>query len=603
MKIWTALFLAAVCLGGCRLNPDCFRSDECNQGFVCVDRVCVGGTADAEVDGGTPDASDAGDAGDAGDANDAGDADADVPDADGLDTGPADVDDSDSGPRDVGEDDAGPADTGTHTGCRGATVVGNPLPDGRSVLPVSERNLLLLHFDDPNDLGHNAAGLAAANITCDGCTAGACEVYDGFMSGGTLTYEFDAVTPLFVAESLHHLEAWVRWNGNPGCFVRTQTETAGLFGWSLCVDTNGEIAPAQPLTSTLVNSTLVQGRWHHVDIFYDDTNSFVWIDGVQDGGQYTTSQSTSRLMIDSIVVTSSVVEIDELHLSTTLSPQYLTSRIQPRVCSAYQGANDTLFVAGDTLERPQQLQGTGDFPRLATDLLSVVYVHCSPDCSLIEEDIATGATATIATGLQPGLPAAIDARGHYHYVLANQPTIMVRQTPNFTDTLDLTQPITAFDVGWVDGPFGRAPAALVATSDPQGAPRIQVVDFDTTTAALSATVPWDGVAGEEVIRLSVFGVDPSRPSFSTDYEGHWTATVRRISGGSDYLIFGNRNRCSPSCATADPASTIDPAQTPSRYVTGFDMTGRFIIDSFGPLLLIPQPSPNSQLDLHWTYDD
>jgi hypothetical protein len=51
-------FMIVVCLAGaaCRLNPECFGSNECASGFVCRSEVCVPAEPAPNADGGTPEA-------------------------------------------------------------------------------------------------------------------------------------------------------------------------------------------------------------------------------------------------------------------------------------------------------------------------------------------------------------------------------------------------------------------------------------------------------------------------------------------------------------------------------------------------------------------
>src|SRR5262245_54472075 len=127
MKVRLSLLL--VCFASaCRLNPECFGSDECPSGQVCRSGSCTAaGSADAAaadasgVDAALADAAGA----------DAGDA-AAAADAAGADAGPS----PDTGPRDLGVDEAG---------C--------PTPSGEFGYPLEDEQAefgdrLLFHFDE-----------------------------------------------------------------------------------------------------------------------------------------------------------------------------------------------------------------------------------------------------------------------------------------------------------------------------------------------------------------------------------------------------------------------------------------------------------------------
>ncbi len=430
------LWLAAIALLGsaCRINPSCFRDDECATTAQCIERICVvrdagpvspdGGGSDAEV----PDAG---------------------PEPDGgltPDTGPEP--DSGSTP------DAGPILDGGPTNDGGMECTpqpGLPLDDDQAAFD----DVLLMHFDEvpAAALGLNAAtGDTFSLVTSPAPEPGVCGAYNN-------AYHFDETPLIYEAQfsrerlAYYSFEAWVRpTKTKKGCILQTYS-TDQLVEFTLCLDE--QLRPFVDIPNPVYGTPLALNQWTHLALLRTDDELRV-ATILQDGVITSTRSMTDARRFDAtqVVIGGQLFaksewnfegDIDEVRLSLRALQLDDLSANRPETLMVWE-RDGAIWLANENGFGAREVIPDGRKPRLAPNLSSILYTHCSPPpaasvCDVSSYDVGSAISTqrTIRGTIDPDVPTAFDSTGDYFYFVETRPSCGADIYRSLTNSPDPTQ--------------------------------------------------------------------------------------------------------------------------------------------------------------------
>jgi hypothetical protein len=518
---WAWVAVLAV-TSGCRLNPECFKDDECAAGAVCVDLVCEGPDAAVGPDGGD----------DAGATRDGG-----VERDGGPDGGP----------------DAGDG------GCPQVVTDGGPLDDEQEAF----LDVFLLHLDDAPAtplLAPSTHG-GGGGARCDeasGCpTAGVCGVFGrAFRFGGAPLVMRD---PVFfrTANSTYTLEAWVRHTGtSTGCVVHSADDQSNPTELSLCVDPQGRPFVDHPPYPK--GAPRPSGAWQHIAVLREGLGELrILQDGLQTGGG--TLTGVTDFITDQIFIGGDPVpgrgwgfegDLDELRLNQRLLlPEQELSVTRPEAYLVWEVASQ-VFIANPNGFGARLLVADARLPRLAPDLSEVAFTRCNVGCETWRVDRRTGQVRQVNTNstIQDyNVPVAYSPSGAHIYFVEREgacDTNIVRAPlqsggPRFIRRLT-GRHIIGFDVGIIDDGAGGTDDVLVFTTEGCEATPVRrierLVDPDAVTQNPVETV---FTATSSTVRYGAIRLAPDDPGAYFTVEESFTVpdgrTFRRARIGQALL--------------------------------------------------------------------
>lgn len=341
------LFLAS----GCRLNAECFGSDECSDGRVCRAGACV--LADSTSDAGL----DAGDVGSAGD-----DAALDASVDSGLDAGL----------------DGGAAPDGG-----GCTVQrGRQLADHQHLF---DEDRLLLHFEDQLPLAAAALDTSAPSTLSPSCIGATCPASDCGAYG--LGARFDGLDDVLLVEgttyfyrddSRYFLEAWI--NLDPartarGCIFEYLDASDQPTELGFCVEPDGALS--LNATPRIISTIVPAQEWHHVAVLRspDDDTFFFYVDGAQ--VDTATRAIQGGATGGSLRIGAGFAGVlDEVRLSQRLlTPGYDFSISQTERALLYERERD-VWISGGRGQAPRFLLARAARPKWSNDGSELAYLRC-----------------------------------------------------------------------------------------------------------------------------------------------------------------------------------------------------------------------------------